>query len=88
MPFGIVCGHLLYFFPIWNVWTKKNLATLVLKHFSGRPEKTSSGFHVFVAAEKINYSCLRTKKASRPHCEQIQLTAFFAQKSEKKIDET
>jgi hypothetical protein len=28
-PFGIVCGHLLYFFQIWNVWTKKNLATLV-----------------------------------------------------------
>jgi hypothetical protein len=28
-PFGIVCVHLLYFFPIWNVWTKKNLATLV-----------------------------------------------------------
>jgi hypothetical protein len=27
--FGIVCGHLLYFFPIWYVWTKKNLATLV-----------------------------------------------------------
>jgi hypothetical protein len=28
-PSGIVCGHLLYFFPIWYVWTKKNLATLV-----------------------------------------------------------
>jgi hypothetical protein len=27
-PFGIVCGHLLNFFPIWKVWTKKNLATL------------------------------------------------------------
>jgi hypothetical protein len=27
-PFGIVCGHLVYFSPIWNVWTKKNLATL------------------------------------------------------------
>jgi hypothetical protein len=37
-PFGIiygrlvfvVCGHLLYFFPIWDVWTEKKLATLVL----------------------------------------------------------
>jgi hypothetical protein len=36
-PFGIiyvqlvciVCSHLLYFFPIWYVWTKKNLATLM-----------------------------------------------------------
>jgi hypothetical protein len=28
-PLGIVWGHLLYFFPIWNVWTKKNLATLL-----------------------------------------------------------
>jgi hypothetical protein len=26
-PFGIVCGHLV-FFPFWYVWTKKNLATL------------------------------------------------------------
>jgi hypothetical protein len=26
-PFGIVCGHLL-FFPIWIVLTKKNLVTL------------------------------------------------------------
>jgi hypothetical protein len=25
----VVCGHLLYFLPIWNVWTKKNLATLL-----------------------------------------------------------
>jgi hypothetical protein len=28
-PFGVVCRHLLYFFPIRYVWTKKNLATLV-----------------------------------------------------------
>jgi hypothetical protein len=28
-PFGIVCGHLLYFFPFRYVRTKKNLATLV-----------------------------------------------------------
>jgi hypothetical protein len=27
-PFGIVCGHLVHFFPFWYVWTKKNLATL------------------------------------------------------------
>jgi hypothetical protein len=27
-PFGIVCGHLLYFSPIRNVLTKKNLANL------------------------------------------------------------
>jgi hypothetical protein len=27
-PFGIVCGPLVYFFPISYVWTKKNLATL------------------------------------------------------------
>jgi hypothetical protein len=26
--FGIVCSHLVYFFPFWYVWTKKNLATL------------------------------------------------------------
>jgi hypothetical protein len=26
--FGIVCGHLVYFFPFWYVWTKKHLATL------------------------------------------------------------
>jgi hypothetical protein len=31
-PFGIVCGHLLYFSPIWNVRTKKNLATLRREH--------------------------------------------------------
>jgi hypothetical protein len=28
-PFGIVCGHLLYFLPIWNVWTKKNLESML-----------------------------------------------------------
>jgi hypothetical protein len=33
-PLGIVCGLLLYFFPIWYVWTKKNLATLVTFFFS------------------------------------------------------
>jgi ABC-type spermidine/putrescine transport system permease subunit II len=27
-PFGIVCGHLVYFFPFLNIWTKQNLATL------------------------------------------------------------
>jgi ABC-type spermidine/putrescine transport system permease subunit II len=31
--FGIVCGHLVYVFPFWYVWTKKNLAT-VLKRVS------------------------------------------------------
>jgi hypothetical protein len=25
--FVIVCGLLVYFFPFWYVWTKKNLAT-------------------------------------------------------------
>jgi hypothetical protein len=45
-PFGIACGHLFYFFPIWYVLTKKNLATLVsalkwnmrhiVKSFNGR----------------------------------------------------
>jgi hypothetical protein len=37
-PFGviygllvyIVCGPLLYFFTFWYVWTKKNLATLLI----------------------------------------------------------
>jgi hypothetical protein len=30
LPFGIVCGHLLYvYFPIWYVWTETNLATLL-----------------------------------------------------------
>jgi hypothetical protein len=28
-PFGIVCGHLIYFFPFWYVETKKNLAALL-----------------------------------------------------------
>jgi hypothetical protein len=27
-PFGIVCGHLVYFLKFWYVWTQKNLATL------------------------------------------------------------
>jgi hypothetical protein len=27
-PFGIVCGHFGIFFPLWYVWTEKNLATL------------------------------------------------------------
>jgi hypothetical protein len=27
-PFGIVCGHLIYYFSLWYVWTTKNLATL------------------------------------------------------------
>jgi hypothetical protein len=29
-PFGIVCGHLVHFSRFWSVWTKKNLATLLL----------------------------------------------------------
>jgi hypothetical protein len=46
-PFVIFYGHCVYFtafwsslwyfgifFPIWNVWTKKNLATLVCERFS------------------------------------------------------
>jgi hypothetical protein len=33
-PFGIVCGHWLNFSPIWNVWTKKNLATLYLDGYA------------------------------------------------------
>jgi hypothetical protein len=37
-PFGIVCGHFVYFFPFWYVWTKKNLATL----FSSAGEKKTS----------------------------------------------
>jgi hypothetical protein len=28
-PLVINCGHLVYFFQLWYVWTKKNLATLV-----------------------------------------------------------
>jgi hypothetical protein len=43
-PFGIiygslvylVCGHLLYIFLFWHVWTKKNLATLMEIPSSGR----------------------------------------------------
>jgi hypothetical protein len=27
--FGIVCGHLVYLFPFWYVWTKKHLAATV-----------------------------------------------------------
>jgi hypothetical protein len=27
-PSGVVCGHLVYFFPFWLVWTKTDLATL------------------------------------------------------------
>jgi hypothetical protein len=27
--FGIVCGHLVDFFPFWYVWTTKNLSTLL-----------------------------------------------------------
>jgi hypothetical protein len=34
-PLGIVCGHLVYVFPLWYVWTKKNLATLVFTHADG-----------------------------------------------------
>jgi hypothetical protein len=29
LPIGVVCGPLVYFFPFWYVWTKKNLATLI-----------------------------------------------------------
>jgi hypothetical protein len=28
-PFDMACGHLVKLFPIWYVWTKKNLATLL-----------------------------------------------------------
>jgi hypothetical protein len=35
-PFGIVCGHLVYFFPFWYVWTDKNLATLMQIRFFRR----------------------------------------------------
>jgi hypothetical protein len=46
--FGIVCGRLLYFFPIWNVWTKKNLATL--DSICGISERTNKKrFHQFRA---------------------------------------
>jgi hypothetical protein len=27
---SIVCGHLVYFSRFWYVWTKKNLATLLV----------------------------------------------------------
>jgi hypothetical protein len=27
--FGIVGGHLIYFFPIWYAWSKQNMATLI-----------------------------------------------------------
>jgi hypothetical protein len=26
-PFGIFCGNMVYFSPVWVFWTKKNLAT-------------------------------------------------------------
>jgi hypothetical protein len=28
-PFGLVCSRMVYFFPFWYVWIKKNLATLL-----------------------------------------------------------
>jgi hypothetical protein len=30
LEYFTACGHWVYFFPIWLVWTKKNLATLAL----------------------------------------------------------
>jgi hypothetical protein len=47
-PFGIVCGHLLYFFPIWYVRTKKNLATLYLI-MGARKNETTIRLKIFLA---------------------------------------
>jgi hypothetical protein len=48
-PFSVVCVRLVYFFPFWYFWDKKNLATLalihcgeVVKHFVGPHYKTFS----------------------------------------------
>jgi hypothetical protein len=30
-PFGLVCGHLVYFSPFWFVWTKKKSGNPVFK---------------------------------------------------------
>jgi hypothetical protein len=39
-PFGIVCGHLLYFSQFGMFFTKKNLATLVVWHDKNRINPT------------------------------------------------
>jgi hypothetical protein len=68
-PFGlvrghllyVVCGHLVYFFPIWHVWTKKYLATLAWpkynSHFFSRERKIG---HVYVHVYIHTYVCRTT----------------------------
>jgi hypothetical protein len=40
--FGMVYGHLVYFFPFWYVWTKKNLATLAANDRRKKEKNASS----------------------------------------------
>jgi hypothetical protein len=53
-PFGLVCGHLVYFIPSWYVWTKKNLATL-LKMCA---RITGNDRNCFLAKPNVNFSPL------------------------------
>jgi hypothetical protein len=56
----IVCGHLVYFFPFWYVWTMKNLATLCC--YSVRPSK----LHVsFLFQCTLKYSVQERTRAAR-----------------------
>jgi hypothetical protein len=62
-PFGIACGHFVYFFPFWYVWTKKNLATLLMA--TKNVKQSFCLFNVFMPITKLNFFLRFTKKTQQ-----------------------